>query len=193
MVRLAGKNFKAQPSENLLHSKPPVTPISGVAVFQGRGDAWWSADHYKFVKAHATEGQYCVANQTCGGKPGWRLDGGLGMFGMPRRLFGMGWVASFLKSPDWSGYDYLWLDVATLAGTAFSPSPAGDSIGSFWTARSPRSRKGRPSRMSGSSAWNRRQALRRACFGPPWCRRPQTEQPDRRQAGRRQGVGRLAR
>lgn len=35
----------------------------------------------------------------------------MGVMSCYGRQFGMDWVKNFLKSGDWSGYDYLWLDV----------------------------------------------------------------------------------
>ena len=90
MVRLGGKEYKAEPMDNLYWSKPPATPISGVAVFNGRGYLPYSPTHYRLVKAHATEGQYAIVNRSFGSsKPGARFGGGAGIHNIGTRLLGM--------------------------------------------------------------------------------------------------------
>ena len=70
------------------------------------------------MKAHATQGQHSIVNRAYNCPPGTREDRA-GVLSANNRLFGFNWVRGFLRAPDWTGYDYLWLDVTAPDGEAW--------------------------------------------------------------------------
>ncbi len=65
----------------------------------------------ELLKKFATVGDYSMVCHANKGKSS--TDDRHGCLSQYARLFGMNWVKDVLGSTDWSGYDYLWLDVTS--------------------------------------------------------------------------------
>jgi hypothetical protein len=113
MVRLLGKGARITASDDLLKARPPATPMAGVVV--GKGDGW----DMKLARDHATDGEYSVVKLSSGYGAYRPDDDRMTLMNPYVRLFGMDWVRSVIRFPDWRGYDYLWMDVT---------APAAESI-----------------------------------------------------------------
>ncbi|KPJ71489.1 MAG: hypothetical protein AMS14_09090 [Planctomycetes bacterium DG_20] len=98
---------KQEETDNLYKAYRPAHPIKGIAMELAR---------VRLAPAYATDGTYCMVNRAYNIAPGTWEE--IGVVNQYARCFGMNWVRGVLKSPDWRGYDYLWLDVTSPNGDA---------------------------------------------------------------------------